>query len=474
MSHSFFLKKAGITVFCLLLLQANSIAQSVTHKLKNSFLNFEKDPQLKYAISSLYVVDAQSGVVVFDKNSSVGLAPASTQKIVTSISAYEILGKDFSYRTDISYDGKIVNGILIGNIVVTGSGDPTLGSWRWAKTKEDSVINRILKSIQEKGIRKIDGNIIVDISNWKGNQQMDGWIWQDIGNYYGAGLNSLLWRENQFDIHLQSGKNIGDPVSVIGYTPNLYTEGYQSYVTSAKKGSGDNAYVYILPKEIRGTIPIMENDFVISGSMQNASLQFANTLADSMSRKGFGKNSNVSILDESTKRSVNNTLPQQQLLHIETSPPLDSIIYWFNKKSVNLYGESLMKTIAYQQNGFGSTDSGIKIIKKYWNQFGVDEDELGMVDGSGLSPMNRITTHAQVELLKYAKSKDWFSSFFTSLPEYNNMKMKSGTIRGAKGFCGYHKAKNGKEYIFSFLVNNYNGSATSLVNKMFRVLDSLK
>ena len=104
----------------------------------------------------------------------------------------------------------------------------------------------------------------------------------------------------------------------------------------------------------------------------------------------------------------------------------------------------------------------------------MDEDELGIVDGSGLSPLNRVTAHAQVEILKYAKNKDWFPYFLNALPEYNKMTMKSGTIRGVKAFCGYHKAKNGKEYIFSFLVNNYNGSAAAVVNKMYKVLDILK
>lgn len=104
----------------------------------------------------------------------------------------------------------------------------------------------------------------------------------------------------------------------------------------------------------------------------------------------------------------------------------------------------------------------------------MDEDELNIVDGSGLSPLNRVTTHAQVEILKYAKKKEWFPYFQPSLPEYNGMVMKSGTISGVKGFCGYHNAKNGKEYIFSFLVNNYNGLPAALVKKMYRVLDILK
>src|SRR5215204_1273193 len=78
----------------------SATAQTVTQKLQKAFTAFEKDTQLTHAISSLYVIDAQTGQVVFDKNSQIGLSPASTQKIITSATAFELLGKDFRYKTD--------------------------------------------------------------------------------------------------------------------------------------------------------------------------------------------------------------------------------------------------------------------------------------------------------------------------------------------------------------------------------------
>ena len=162
------------------------------------------------------------------------------------------------------------------------------------------------------------------------------------------------------------------------------------------------------------------------------------------------------------------------IFYTEQSPSLDSIIYWFNKKSINLYGESLVKAIAFEKQGFGSTDSGLTILRDFWEKLGLDDGELNMYDGSGLSPLNRVTTHAQVEILKYAKGRGWYPAFYDALPEFNGMKMKSGTISDVKGFCGYHKGKDGKEYIFSFLVNNYSGRSSTLVNKMYKVLDVLK
>jgi len=157
-----------------------------------------------------------------------------------------------------------------------------------------------------------------------------------------------------------------------------------------------------------------------------------------------------------------------------SSPSLDSVIYWFLKKSINLYGEALLKTISYQKSGYGNTDTGVAIVQKFWKAKGLDETELNIVDGSGLSPLNRVTTHAQVVALQYVRVQPWYRGFYNALPEYNGMKMKSGTIHAVKGFAGYHTSKNGTTYIFSFLVNNYNGSASALVRKMYQVLDILK
>ena len=112
--------------------------------------------------------------------------------------------------------------------------------------------------------------------------------------------------------------------------------------------------------------------------------------------------------------------------------------------------------------------------EEFWKQKGIEQAELNISDGSGLSPQNRVTTHAQVEILKYAKTRDWFPYFYDALPTYNGMKMKSGSIRDVKGYCGYQKSSDGNEYIFSFLVNNYNGPLSTVINKIFQVLNLLK
>jgi serine-type D-Ala-D-Ala carboxypeptidase/endopeptidase (penicillin-binding protein 4) len=470
------MKKVFLLAGCWLLATV-SFAQTVSQKLQKAFQQFENDSQLKHAISSLYVIDARTGQVVFDKNSQIGLAPASTQKIITSVTAFELLGSGYGYKTFFYLNGKLSHDSLMGDLIIKGSGDPTFGSFRYSLTKRDVLLNAIQGIILNKGIKFIKGDIILDEDSYETNTTPDGWIWQDIGNYYGAGTSAFNWNENQYDIILKPGLKEKDKVEILGFKPQLELYSLINELKTGAKGSGDNAYIYVPPYSVtgfvRGTIPLGVNEFTISGSMPMPSYQFLTELQkkiDSSDVKLNGKLLSSLELKVDKKKFSYNPEPFNFII----SPSLDSIIYWFLKKSINLYGEALIKTFAYEKQGFGSTDSGVAIVRKFWKQKGIDEDELNISDGSGLSPQNRVTTHAQVEILKYAKTKDWFPYFYDALPDYNSMKMKSGTIRDVKGFCGYHKAKDGKEYIFSFLVNNYSGKTSGVVSKMYKVLDELK
>lgn len=255
-------------VFSVVVMGAN--AQSVSSRLSSAFSSFENDPQLKSGIASISVIDGASGSVVFQKNARIGLAPASTQKIITAATAYELLGKDFRFQTKFGYYGAIKEGTLTGGLYIRPSGDPTLGSWRWPVTTETAVMKRIAAAVVKTGITSFN-EFIQDKSGWESEAIPGGWIWDDIGNYYGAGAGALNWRENQYDLVLKSGRNIGDPVSIVGTKPKLYGVDFVSNVTSAAKGTGDNSYIYFpvigQAAVVRGTIPANEDRFTISGAM---------------------------------------------------------------------------------------------------------------------------------------------------------------------------------------------------------------
>ena len=134
-----------------LFIPAFLFSQDVVTQLSASIKKMESDEQFKHAIISMYVVDSKSGKTVFEKNAQIGLAPASCQKVVTSVSAFELLGKGYQYKTYIGkdYSSKIDKSDA-GCLFVIGSGDPTLGSGRWNSTSDSAFFKRVLNTLKKK------------------------------------------------------------------------------------------------------------------------------------------------------------------------------------------------------------------------------------------------------------------------------------------------------------------------------------
>ena len=447
-----------------------SAAQPLTVQLNSSLNQMEKDEQFRHSILSLYVIDSKTGAVVFDKNSRLGLAPASCQKIVISASAFELLGHDYVYRTPVMLYHLQDSQYLF----IAGSGDPTLGSWRWPRTKMNVVCSAIIEALNKRHIRVLGDEITMIENKFVFQPVPDGWIWQDIGNYYGAGARTFNWHENQYDLILGSGNNEGDSTEIKAFEPSSARISLLNFITTGRKGSGDNAYIYpgafSSSAYATGTIPPEQNRFVISGAMPFPEEAFIRELKLNLNSSGIRINNGYypGNLSRNLRPSSLETILEL------ASPPLDSINFWFLKKSVNLFGEALVKTISSEKAGMGSTDTGINIIKDFWGEKGIERSELNISDGCGLSPANRVTGHALTTIMQYARKQIWFPSFLSALPEINGLKMKDGYISGVRSFTGYVKSRNGNEYCFSFIVNNFDGSPATVREKMWKVLDILK
>ena len=396
--------------------------QNITMQLTTGVKKLEADEQFKHALISMYVVDNKTGKIVFDKNSSIGLAPASCQKIITSVTSSELLGNDYHYKTYLTHDQPITNGILKGNLYIVGGGDPTLGSPRWKASSEEMVLKKIAACLQKNNIQSIAGGIIADDHLFSMDAIPRGWVWEDIGNYYGAGVWGLNWRENQFDVTFKTGNAANDSTTIIATQPEdiLSTWSFTNFVKTGEKGSGDNGYLFSAPfaKNIiaKGTVPPTLKGFTISGSTPNPPNLFLQTV------DAYLKNNGISVQGKNwsyTEHLLNNqtvSIPNGILMDSIVSPSLDSVNYWFLKKSVNLFGEALIKTIAAIKYGDGTTDKGVNIIKDFWSKRGIDPSSLNIVDGSGLSPANRVTASALVTILNYARRQKWYPSFYKALP----------------------------------------------------------
>ena len=451
--------KLRLLVCCLICICC-SYGQENKAALNQAFVIFEKDSQLKYAVSSITITDAESGTILYEKNMHYGLAPASSMKILTAAAAFELLGDKFRYKT-LFYLNKDAGKPL--SIFVEGSGDPTLGSSRFATAQTTTIIDSLSKKLLIHKITSFTGHWYASKKSSYSMIPRD-WIWEDIGNYYGASWSMLNWNENQYTIWLLPGKQKGDPVKVISTAPAVdFTITNELRTGTAQ--SGDNAYVFFNPAEkgvtIKGTIPCCRDRFAIYGAVPDpdkyALQEFSSALGGTVSSAAF---------------SETPVTGRQELLYTHQSPTLDSIIYWFMQKSINLYGEAMLHKIA--ASGADAEDEKVEVLRKFWQQKGIDIKSLTIVDGSGLSPANRVTTGAMAEVLSYAARQKWFPAFYKAFPDINGMKIKSGTIGGVRAYAGYIKGKSGKQYCFSFIVNNYNGSVSALSAKMLTVLNTLK
>src|SRR5690606_38271545 len=318
--------------------------------------------------------------------------------------------------------------------------------------------------------------IIADDSMYGGIDVPGGWIWTDMGNYYGAGISSLNWRENSAGLNFKPG-TINSSAPIANTTSDLSYLKIINQVKVGRKGSGDNVYGYSAPYSekivVRGTYG-QDLNKTIELSLPDPGYDFAFNLPKTLASDNINIAEGITTGQRLIEEGL--TVPNQGVdLDTHTSPPLHEIVYWFNRRSINLYGEALLRSIAYRSGGKTSTSEGAQYVKKYWEErLNIKSSELDIVDGSGLSPQNNITSKAMNRIMQYAIQRPWFTEFNNSLPIYNDMSMKSGTINGTLEYPGYHTAKDGKKYTFALLVYNYNGGASQMRQRMFTLLNSLK
>lgn len=468
------MKLAKLTCI-LLLISINCFAQTRIQNIEKAFNNLLADNQAKHAIASLCVLDANTGKMLFAKNEQIGLATASTLKTITAATAFSILGKDFQFQTTLAYTGSITpDGTLNGNLIIIGSGDPTLGSWRY-QNKENTVLTQWVSAIKSVGIKRIEGAIIGDDRIFGTQTTPEGWVWQDIGNYYGAGTSGLAWRENQFDIHLQPGANTNSDAKIVKTVPETPYIQIVNEVKTGASGTGDRSYAFLPPYSslayLRGSWGLGIGKTGISVALPDPAFDCAYRLQDTLKRLGIqtGQQATTTRLMDLNRQPIP-TLTKS--ISTISSPTLSEISYWFLKKSINLYGETLLKTIALKSGKTATTANGAQTEVNFWAGKGLEKSALNIIDGSGLSPGDRVTTSAMANILFQIQKESWFDDFYKGLPEYNGMKIKSGTINDVSAFAGYHTDTSGNKYVIVININNYSGSGIN--KKLFSVLNQLK
>lgn len=468
---------------------------AIPSHLQDEINQLNADPDLKYGSWSLCVITADSGKAIAEVNADKSLIPASTLKIFTTGAALKLLGTDFRFETTLETDGSYdsLTGTVNGNLIIKGSGDPTLDSKYFRQEKDSSILQKWAVILRKKGIKTITGQVIGDASLFGTNPLPDGWTWGDIGQYYGAGTCALTYRDNSYTLvynttGLGSARLLKTIPNQLGFTINSDVK---------IGGARDEAYVYGAPygtvHYITGRIPKDVPAYEVDAALPDPALQCANDFYTALIASGIriGNNTATTLRAQQLNPGYKaKTLPRH-LLHQQFSPPLSEIVYYTNLKSDNIYAESLLRTLGRVKGNGISIEDGLTVVKEFWQKNGVKISGFFMTDGSGLSRSNAVTTRQQATALRsiISFSETEYAAFLASLPvagksgslatigkgtlAENNLSAKSGYITRARGYSGYVKTKSQKLLCFSILANNYSCTAAEMKKKLERILVQL-
>ncbi|CAF0744350.1 unnamed protein product [Adineta steineri] len=442
----------------------------------NAWQKYIEDPHVAHASYSMTILDAQTGSILFQHAKDIGLLPASPLKTITAAAALHYLGPNYTYETLLQYSGTIhpETGFLDGYIYIVGSGDPSLGSWRYDKmTTANFIIKKWVDAIKKAGIKKCRG-IIGDTSQWNNTQTLliDGWTWNDIGHSYGTGHSALNWRENEFTIAVQPGPTINLPAhlgEIKNPPPRLQIR--NELITSSSDGEA-SLYFSLDGSNIgylRGFVPLnAPADFSLHCAVPNSALYVADELTKAL------RINEIEIEQEATVDLIKTDTVI--LLDIHQSPPLSKLLQPFLRNSINMYGEVFIKTIAHKTQQSSLLDAPVKILPLYIKTLLNNEKLLNgmtLMDGSGLSRSNRLNTYTLTQILFQIQKEAWFNDvYYEAFPIINGLRMKSGTLMNTIAYAGYVRENS---FVFSFMINNYHSeNASDMRTKIWNILDTLK
>lgn len=431
----------------------------------------------------VYDLDKEKEIYSFDPERA--LPTASIMKLLTTAAALHQRGADYRYHTTVGYTGSIVNGVLDGDIVLVGSGDPTLGSGYFDDNWDiDQLADSLSSVLRELGIERVTGGLKMDTHISLGQHVPGGWPWSDLGNYYGAGHFAINVNDNEYKIYFKQNNTPGRKTEILRTIPEQLPFEFQNEVRTGPHGSGDQAYVYAAPYSvqaaIRGTIPPGQGSFSIRGSLTDPPLFLGMKLNEALMKSGIV----LGVKPESSAHQQRAITP----LFVIPSPSLLDIIRITNYHSVNLYAEGLLKLLCDDSGHIDSQfECGLKTLREIWEDQGVDDDQYFFRDGSGLSPRNTASAQTFVSALKAIyKEKSWFDPFVTTmavmgeegtlrymLRGYNGsgrIHAKSGYIGRQRSYAGYMVTESGRNLAFCVMLDNYGCSSTRMRQRIERFL----
>ncbi len=464
---------ASLTISAAASLQAQSrgsLQQRITRLLDQ--------PPFDRATWNVYAQDDR-GHVLFNRNGDHFSVPASNTKLVVAATATVLLPADYRVRTSVYANGTVTDGVLRGDVILYGRGDPTWSERCYAVDtlapgtcdSTWTAVDAIADSLKAHGLRRVTGRIVGDGSYFEPTLTHWNWGSFDLNWWYAAPVSGLGFHDNSVDFQITPGGAVDQPPSIT-WNPDLHLFTFENRARTVPPDSsttiGDNFFRKPGTLDIwaEGTVSLSRTPWIESFALPDPSLYAARALEISLQRKGVSvEGGAASTTDSMVYRAVRvNPIVEYR------GRPLPDIIFPILNTSQNWFAEMLLKILGREVGDTGSWAKGLAVEKRFlMDSVKVDSTAFALDDGSGLSAGNLVTPHTFVQLLAYmyrhpkrrpflaalprAEQRGSLQKRFGGTPLEGRVLAKTGSIFRVNTLSGYIERTDGRVIAFSIQAN---------------------
>ena len=422
----------------------------------------------------------ENGRLLYGRNESRLFMPASNTKLVVSAVASALLPPDWRVKTSV-YGGPVVGGVLLGNLVLYGRGDPTMDRRCYATdstvagvcdTDPFARLRELADSLRSKGVQLIAGDVVGDGSYFEPTLTHPNWEQFDLNWWYAAPVSGLGFDDNSVDFTWQPGPAPGAP-AVISMRPDLGDIAFENRTVTVPPGGesdvGDR--FFRLPGTLQiwaeGTVALDNPSRTESFALPDPNLYAARALRQALADAGISvAGTTRSTTDSTLYANLRATEPLAEV----SSRPLRDWIFPILNTSQNWFAEMVVKVLGREFRGEGSWDAGLEVERRFLiDSVGIDSTAFSLEDASGLAAGNLVSPRAFGQLLAFMARHPRRGPFLAALPRSGQLGSllrrfigtplegrvlaKTGSIQRVNTLSGYIERADGRRITFSIQAN---------------------
>jgi D-alanyl-D-alanine carboxypeptidase/D-alanyl-D-alanine-endopeptidase (penicillin-binding protein 4) len=451
---------------------ANPPSLTAVQQLQQDVTTATSGPGVRRASWGIVVESLDRDERLFELNPRSLMVPASVAKIVSLATAVDAVGWDYRFDTTLQATGPIVNGVVQGDLIVVGSGDPAFGG----RGGDDLAV--WITALKLLGVTAIEGRIIGDDDAFEDPRPGLAWAWDDLGYTFGSLYGALNFAENRMRVTVIPGANEGEP-PVLALQPAMSSREVINRVITGPRRSTQLIWPEQRPGEsavtIAGSIPAGGSSAALNVSTGNPTTWVASVLRQRLLDEGIGVRGDAADVDD-----VGPLEHPATVIYSYRSHPLAEIARPMLKERINLYGEAVFRLNA--ATAPRTNDAAIEGMQRRLEAWGINRDALQLIDGSGLSRRDVVAPETLVTVLRRFYDRSDTSPWMTAMPiagrdgtlaarmkgtaAENNVRAKTGTMSNVRSLAGYVRTRDGERLAFAIMVNNFEGSGDEAVTAM--------